>query len=67
MNLKKENKGRMVYFGVNEVWILDKFSPAEISLFFKEGVKLFAKLKHTQKSKQFLEDNEKIAGLIQRW
>ena len=67
MSGEEEKKGRMIYFGINDVWVLDKYTPAEISHFFKEGVKLFTKLKHTPKSKQFLEDNEKIAELIERW
>lgn len=60
-------KGRMTYFGVNDVWILDKFKPSEIALFFREGAKLFEKLEHTEKSQEYLEDHPELAELVERW
>ncbi len=55
------------YFDVRSAWVLDKFTPEEIALFFKEGRGLFAKMLHTDKSEQYLKDHLELAELINKW
>ena len=57
----------ITYFGKNDKWILEKFDPDEIALFFKKGITFFEYLKETPESIQFLSDNPVFAELIERW
>ena len=57
----------MFYFGVNEKWILEKFTPKEISLFFKEGATYFEYLKETSESQQYLDTHPEFAEVFEKW
>ena len=61
-----QNDG-MFYFGVKDRALLEKFSPSEIALFFREGAKLFEKLEHTEKSQEYLEEHPELAELVLKW
>ena len=65
--MPRSPKSKDGYFGVNDAWVLDKFTTKEIALFFKEGRGLFKKMLHTDKSEQYLEDHPELAELIERW
>ena len=65
--MARSPKSKDGYFGVNDAWVLDKFTTKEIALFFKEGRGLFAKMLHTTKSEQYLDDHPELGELIERW
>ena len=60
-------KAKEVYFGVNEKWVIDKFTPKELSLFLKEGKGYFEYLIETSESTQYLEDHPEFKELLKRW
>ena len=56
-----------IYFGVKDAWVLDKFTPEEIALFFKEGVGYFEYLIESPKAKQYLETHPEFAEVLEKW
>lgn len=59
---------RDVYFGINEKWVVDKFTPKEISLFFKEGKSFFEKyLIMGPNADDYLEDHPEFAEVLKKW
>lgn len=57
------------YFGKDDRWVLEKWTPKQIALFMKKGPILFGKLNltHTEKSKEYLEENPEFARLFEEW
>ena len=65
--MPRSPKSKDGYFGVNDAWVLDKFTTKEIALFLKEGVIYFEFLKETKESKQYLETHPEFAEVFEKW
>ena len=67
MSMPTSKKAGMYYFGINEKWVIEKFTPKEMALFFKEGRTFFEYLKETKEAKQFLADHPEFAEVYEKW
>lgn len=58
---------KTIYFNPKIAWVINKFTPEEIALFFKEGIRYFGYLKETPKSTQYLDDHPEFAEVFEKW
>ena len=65
--MPRSPKSKDGYFGVNDAWVLDKFTTKEIALFFKEGKGFFEYLDLNPESIQYLEDHPEFAEVLKKW